>query len=179
MSVAVLSHLHHTGAGQLEDPLRLGVLGLTTSMFRAEHVRVGDARGELALRVFGDLVRVVHSISQGGARELRAHGFTPAQYQVLMTVATNPDCHQQQLSDQLGVTKGNVSMLVSRLEDAGLLDRIADGPAHNLRLTEQGRDQLATLRPLHARFLAERFAPLGDDELAALARLVSTLDDDT
>lgn len=136
---------------------------------------MGDARGELALQLFGDLVRVVHSISQGGARELRTHGFTPAQYQVLVAVGERSDCHQQQLSDLFGVTKGNVSMLVSRLEDAGVLDRIADGSAHRLRLTAQGRDRLRTLRPLHARFLAERFEGLADEELETLARLLSAL----
>ncbi len=71
--------------------------------------------------MFGDLLRVVHGISQDGARELRRHGLTPAQYRLLLAVGATPGCRQHELGDLLGVTKGNVSMLVSRLERDGLV----------------------------------------------------------
>lgn len=129
-----------------------------------------------AVRLFGELVRVVHAISADGARELREHGLTPAQYQVLVAISADPDRTQQQLAEQLGVTKGNVSMLVSRLEQEGLLDRLPAGAAHSLRLTEAGKRRVAELRPRHARFLAERFARLDDGELATLGRLLAALD---
>lgn len=129
----------------------------------------------VATELYGDLVRVVHAISQLGARALQQHGLTPAQYLVLVRVAQQPNCLQQQLSDHLGVTKGNVSMLVTRLQDAGLLDRVPSGAAYQLRLTPAGRDLVARLRPAHAQFLAAQFDALDKDELAALARALRTL----
>lgn len=126
--------------------------------------------------MFGHLVRVVHAVSQDGARALRTHGLTPAQYQVLRHVSAHADVQQRELGELLGVTKGNVSMLVSRLEADGLLTRIPAGAAYCLRLTGPGAALLARIRPEHAAFLVERFAGLADDQLAALDRLLDTLD---
>lgn len=133
-------------------------------------------RQDLCLRTFGELARAVHGIAQAGARELRGHGLTPAQYQVLVVVHARPDVQQQELSERLGVTKGNVSMLVTRLEEAGLLVRMPVGAAHQLRLTDRGGELLRRLRPDHARFMADRFAGLDDDELHVLADLIGRLD---
>lgn len=136
-------------------------------------------RDDLCLRTFGDLARTVHRIAQSGARELRGHGLTPAQYQVLVAVSARPDVQQQELSERLGVTKGNVSMLVSRLEEAGLLVRVPAGAAHQLRVTDSGGALLRRLRPDHARFMADRFAGLDDAELQMLADLIGRLDSST
>ena len=127
-------------------------------------------------QVFGHLVRAVHAVSQAGARALREHGLTPAQYQVLRHVSARADVQQRELGDLLGVTKGNVSMLVSRLEGDGLLARTPAGAAYCLRLTEPGTALLARIRPEHAAFLVERFAGLDDAELAELDRLLAALD---
>ncbi|RZU51181.1 DNA-binding MarR family transcriptional regulator [Krasilnikovia cinnamomea] len=131
-----------------------------------------------AMRVFAALVRAVHAISQDGARELRTHGFTPAQYQLLVLVGADPGCRQHQLGEALGVTKSNVSMLITKLEAAGLLARVPEGAAYALHLTPEGAATVARLRPEHSRFIARRFADLDDDELACLKRLVDKLSDD-
>jgi DNA-binding MarR family transcriptional regulator len=128
------------------------------------------------MRLYGDLVRVVHEINQAGARELRTLGFTPAQYQLLVLVDASPESSQRQIAERLGVTTGNVSMLVTRLEQAGLVVRIPDGAAYGLRLTHAGRDALDRIRPLHAEFLVHCFSRLDDDQLATLERLVGLLD---
>jgi MarR family transcriptional regulator for hemolysin len=137
---------------------------------------VEGSREQRCGQVFGHLVRVVHAVSQDGARALRVHGLTPAQYQVLRHVSARADVQQRELGDLLGVTKGNVSMLVSRLEDDGLLTRTPAGAAYCLRLTEAGSALLARIRPEHAAFLVEQFAGLDDGELAALDRLLAALD---
>lgn len=127
------------------------------------------------MRVFGALTRAVHVIAQDGARELRGHGLTPAQYQVLVMVDAMPGRRQHELGAALDVTKGNISMLVTRLEDAGLLTRVPEGAAFALHVTAAGAETVARLRPEHSRFMAERFAVLGDDELATLEHLVTRL----
>ncbi|MFC7839934.1 MarR family winged helix-turn-helix transcriptional regulator [Streptomyces sp. NPDC057382] len=135
-------------------------------------------REHVSVELFGQLVRAVHAISQAGARELRSEGLTPAQYKTLAMVAARPDMQQRDLSDALGVTKGNISMLVARLESDGLLSRTPAGAAYLLRLTPDGRDLVNRLRPQHARFMAACFAPLSDDELDTLGGLLSRLEAD-
>lgn len=137
---------------------------------------MGTDRDQRAARLYGELIRVVHAIAEDGARALREHGLTPAQFQLLVAVDAEPDRTQQQLTGQLGVTKGNVSMHVSTLERAGLLTRTPAGAAHTVRLTDAGRRRVAELRPLHRRFLADRFAALDDRQLAELGRLLAALD---
>lgn len=128
-----------------------------------------------AERLFAELVRFVHGVSQAATRELAGHGLTPAQYQVLVRVGARPESTQQHLSEQLGVTKSNVSMLVDRLEQAGLLRRRPAGAAYDLMLTDAGRARVAELRPRQAAFMAERFAVLDDDRFEQLAALVAAL----
>jgi MarR family transcriptional regulator, organic hydroperoxide resistance regulator len=131
-----------------------------------------STRDALSTQVFGDMVRVIHAVSQEGARRLAADGLTPAQFQLMAAIDARPGSLQQDLADGLGVTKGNVSMLVSRLVSAGLAERDPDGAAVNVRLTRRGTAVLRRLRPRQAEHLAAAFGALDDDELRTLAALV-------
>ncbi|MFI7211806.1 MarR family winged helix-turn-helix transcriptional regulator [Micromonospora maritima] len=129
-----------------------------------------------AAETFAGLVRVVHQISLAGAQELRAHGLTPAQYQVLVLLHRRPRATQRELTEVLGVTKGNVSQLLSRLAEAGLLDRTPEGAANRVGLTDRGRRLVRELIPAHQEFLNQSFSALDDEELGTLARLVTKLE---
>jgi DNA-binding MarR family transcriptional regulator len=126
--------------------------------------------------VFAGLVRVVHAISTAGAQELRSHGLTPAQYQILVLLHRQPQATQRELTEALGVTKGNVSQLLTRLQEAGLLDRRPEGAANRVVLTDAGTALVRELMPAHRRFLARSFAALDADGLATLAALVARLE---
>ncbi len=129
-----------------------------------------------APEVFAGLVRVVHLISTAGAQELRAHELTPAQYQVLVLLHRRPQATQRELTEALAVTKGNVSQLLTRLQETGLLDRVPDGAANRIVLTDKGTALVRELMPAHQRFLARSFAALSADELAVLAALVARVE---
>lgn len=121
-----------------------------------------------AAQVFSDLVRLVHVISQAGAVELRRHGLTPAQYQLMLGLRGSHPL-QQELSERLGVTKGNVSQMVSRLEQRGLVVRVPRGAANELRLTDEGRALVDRLVPDQQEFLRSSFGALSAEELSGLA----------
>lgn len=138
-------------------------------------VLTNDERASVAQQLFGSLIGVVHRISQGGADALARHGLTPAQYQLLLAVDRNPGALQQTLAEQLEVTKGNISQLVTRLEAAGLVIRARDGAANQLVLSKRGRELLRTLVPEHDSYLAAQFAALDDEELHTLRSIVRKL----
>lgn len=128
-----------------------------------------------AAQVFRLLVALVHEIGTAGARELAQHGRTPAQFRTLWMLARHPGCTQQRVAEELGVTKGNVSQLLARLEEDGLVRREADGAAYVLRLTPAGERLTDELVPAHHAFLERWFSRLGAAELAQLERLVRTV----
>ncbi len=122
--------------------------------------------------VFRLMVGLVHRIGTDGARELARRGRTPAQFQALWMLARHPGCTQQRLADALGVTKGNVSQLLAKLEVDGLVRREADGAAYVLRLTAAGERLTGELVPAHDAFLGRWLGRLSEPELAELERLL-------
>ncbi|MGN6330834.1 MAG: MarR family winged helix-turn-helix transcriptional regulator [Motilibacteraceae bacterium] len=134
-----------------------------------------EARATESKRLFAELWLVMNQITRGVQGELAPFGLTHAQFQVLLTVDASPDISQRELSERLNVTTGNISMLVTKLEQAGLVDRIPDGAAHRLRLTEAGEERLHELAPTRSRFIRELFSPLSVEEIrttsAALRRI--------
>jgi len=129
-------------------------------------------RARLSTAVFGDLVRLVHGTAQEVAGILREDGLNPAQLQLLLAVRDDPGTAQRALVERLGTTAANVSMLVSRLEDAGRLRREAVGAANRLWLTEQGSALAERLGAAQEAYMAARFEALSDAELRSLAQLV-------
>ncbi len=132
-------------------------------------------RDERSAELFGVLARIVHRTTQDAAAALRAEGLNPAQFQLLRAVRAAPGATQQAFGDRFGVTRGNVSMLVTKLVDAGLLVREPRGAANGLRLTARGEELVRRLEPEQTRFLTGRFRVLDDAELAVLHRLAAAV----
>ncbi|TDN90757.1 MarR family 2-MHQ and catechol resistance regulon transcriptional repressor [Microbacterium sp. BK668] len=121
------------------------------------------------------MLRFIHAVAQEGAAELREFGLTPAQYQLLVQVGRRPGVAQWQLVEAFGVTKGNVSQLVKRLEQAGLVERARVKASDELSLTDSGRALLERVMPAHDEFMDRQFAALDRGELDTLMRLIMRL----
>lgn len=94
------------------------------------------------LRVWLRFVRLNRRLSSAIAAELRAIGLSIPQFDLLSTLTEQEGATQQDLAARLYVTKGNVSGLVDRLVEAGLVERRAlpgDRRSHALHLTAEGR----------------------------------------
>lgn len=127
------------------------------------------------LRVWFRFLRLHRRVAGAVASELKALGLSVPQFDVLSTLTEAEGLTQQELAARLYVTKGNVSGLIDRLDEAGLVERRAipgDRRSYALHLTEAGcrlaREGMTAQRDYVARTLGR----LPEGQLAALESLV-------
>ncbi|MFD0938387.1 MarR family winged helix-turn-helix transcriptional regulator, partial [Methylobacterium trifolii] len=93
------------------------------------------------LRVWFRFIRLNRRVSAAIGAQLRAIGLSIPQFDVLSTLTEREGLTQQELAARLYVTKGNVSGLIDRLGEAGLVERRpipGDRRSHALHLTPAG-----------------------------------------
>lgn len=101
----------------------------------------------------------------------RAHGITPRQYHLLLMIKGAPDGSERstvtEIAERLQLTQSSVTELVTRAQEAGLIERVAserDGRVVFLHLTPMAEDKLATVVREHGpdrRRLLEILSTLG------------------
>jgi DNA-binding MarR family transcriptional regulator len=122
------------------------------------------------------LARVFQKIDMRSERFFRSHGLNTAHFDVLAQVGAARGMTQQELADALLVTKGNISQLLSKLEQVGLIARRQEGRTNCLSLTKQGEALFQLVVPQQEALIADLLAPLSDDEQRELLRLLRKLD---
>jgi DNA-binding MarR family transcriptional regulator len=83
-----------------------------------------------------------------------------------------------ELSESLMVSNGNVTGVVTRLIEDGLLSRTvdaADRRSASVRLTRKGRDSFLKTASVHEQWIDEMFADLTDSQVADLMKLLTML----
>lgn len=127
------------------------------------------------LRVWFRFVRLNRRVTTAVAGELRQIGLSIPQFDLLSTLTEQEGATQQDLAERLYVTKGNVSGLVDRLVEAGLVERRqapGDRRSHALHLTAAGRATAARGLAIQGHYVARTLGRLGPADLAELERLV-------
>jgi len=122
------------------------------------------------------LARVFQKIDTRSERFFRSQGMNTAHFDVLAQVGAARGMTQQELADALLVTKGNISQLLSKLEQAGMISRQQEGRTNCLSLTAQGQAVFEQVVPQQEALIAELLTPLSDDEQRELLRLLRKLD---
>ena len=95
-----------------------------------------------SVRVWFRLIRLEARMQAAVGERLREIGVSIPQCDVLTTLTEKEGVSQQELAKRLYVTKGNISGLIDRLAEAGLVERrstAADRRQHAIHLTEAGR----------------------------------------
>lgn len=123
----------------------------------------------------GLILQLAHALDLSARRELRTLGLTPAQYQLLLQVHGRPGTLQQEVGERLGVTKGNVSMIVTRLVTQKLLVRVVEGTANRLELSQRGQALVELALPRQEAWTRERFVALSSAETEQLLTLLRKL----
>jgi DNA-binding MarR family transcriptional regulator len=134
--------------------------------------------------VFADLVRVETRLYNAVSARLRAEqGLGLGQFELLEVIDRVPGCRVRDIAGELAITVGAVSKAVDRLVAADWCLRDAhpqDRRSSVLRLTPEGRKQLAASRPVIESALVSLTATVPPEDLArtasALAGLRATLE---
>jgi len=117
------------------------------------------------------------------ARRLRQQAGTelgPSQTAALATVERHGPLTPSELASIERVQRPTATRIVARLEDAGLVERVADptdGRSFTVSITAEGRDLMNKLRTRKNAYLARRIRRLDDEDLATLDRAAEILED--
>lgn len=118
---------------------------------------------------------VSNHVSQAFARKVEAHGVTVAEWVVMRQLLEADGLPPSRLAERMGMTRGAISKLADRLVAKALLARTAnpaDGRAHTLSLTPDGRALVPILAALADANDARFFDHLAPDDRAALLRIL-------
>lgn len=130
----------------------------------------------IAVPVWLRLARVFQRVDRASVDLLRRWDLSVAQFDVLVQVGLREGLTQQQLADQLLVTKGNVCQLLDRMEERGLLERRQEGRANRLYLTDKGRALRSETMPAQEQLIEDVFATLPRAQQVALLASLRRLD---
>lgn len=127
------------------------------------------------LRVWFRVIRLHRRAFAAIAGELKGIGLSIPQFDLVSTLTEREGLSQQELAERLYVTKGNVSGLVDRLVEAGLVERRpipGDRRSHALHLTDRGRALAEHGIALQQDYVRRTLGRLPAQDLAELERIV-------
>jgi MarR family 2-MHQ and catechol resistance regulon transcriptional repressor len=139
---------------------------------------VDDPRIVAAVRAYVKLSRANRAVNAGTEARLTAAGITHTQLGVLEALLHLGPLTQRVLIDKVLTSPGNMTDLIDKLEQRGLVARCrvaADRRNVEVGLTEAGTRFIAALFPAHAADIAASMAGLTDAEIATLDGLLRRL----
>ena len=129
------------------------------------------------LRIWFRFIRLNRRATNAVASELKALGLSIPQFDLLSTLTEREGMSQQELAERLYVTKGNVSGLLDRMVEAGLVERRSipgDRRSNALYLTPKGRDLADHGMAAQRAYVMRTLGTLPAQDLADLERIVLT-----
>lgn len=122
------------------------------------------------------LARGFQKINTKSERFFRSQDLNSAQFDVLAKVGASSGITQQELAAALLVTKGNISQLLAKMEQDGLIVRRQEGRSNLLSLSERGQKLYEEVVPQQEQLIAELLQGLTRDEQFELLHLLRKLD---
>ncbi len=133
-----------------------------------------------SVRVWFRLIRLEARMQAAVGERLREIGVSIPQCDVLTTLTEQEGVSQQELATRLYVTKGNISGLIDRLEEAGLVERRStplDRRQHAIHHTEAGRQMAEKAIAVQHRWISLTLGRMADADLEALETQLIALRD--
>ena len=121
-----------------------------------------------------EISETAHALRKAFDRRAVGMGVTRAQWKVLFRLERQPGLRQIELADMLDIEPITLSRIIDRLEEAGLVDRVADPAdrrAWRLHVTAKAQPLIEKLRSVADEMISEAFAGI-DPEHVAITRAV-------
>jgi DNA-binding MarR family transcriptional regulator len=122
------------------------------------------------------LVRLAKKARRSVGSPLEAAGLSDGAFDLLVDIGEHPGTIQQTCADRVGVTKGNVTQHLVRLERRGLMRRDPAGRRNELSLTESGELLLRSVLTAHDEGMREFLGVLSAEDLQILRAILRRLD---
>ena len=130
---------------------------------------------ERALRLWISLARCYGTMAREVSCRISEYGLTTPQFGVLEALYHLGPLSLGELAEKLLVTGGNITYVMDRLEDQGLVIRDRSGPDRRVVkacLTSKGRELIANVFPGHAEFIHGLVQGLEPEEQETLRALL-------
>lgn len=121
--------------------------------------------------VLRQLLRTHQAFLAYAALHVNKLDLTLPQFDVIITLGGTPGMPYKKLGEKTLITKGTLTGVISRLEDKGLVQRVAsktDGRSQIIRLTDAGNALFESTFPEHLRFINRLFDDYAPEEVTAL-----------
>ncbi len=143
-----------------------------------EQTSTGEGRRGVSRRAVAlwlRLLRLTQAKGQELGEQLRACDLSPAQFDVIAQIGSAEGLTQRDLAQRLVVTEGNITQLLDKMQQRGLVARHPEGRCNHLWLSGAGRELYCRVVPAQEQRIAKMFEALTDREQAELLRLVRKL----
>jgi MarR family transcriptional regulator for hemolysin len=115
-----------------------------------------------------EIAETAHALRKSFDRRAVGLGVTRAQWKVLFRLSRKPGLRQIELADMLDIEPITLSRIVDRLEEANLVERVADPAdrrAWRLHVTARAQPLVEKLRALADEMIADAFAGIDPKEI--------------
>lgn len=115
-----------------------------------------------------EIGETAHALRKAFDRRACGLGVTRAQWKLLFRLERNPGLRQIELADMLDIEPITLSRIVDRLEEAGLVERLADPAdrrAWRLHVTRKSRPLIEKLRGIANEMTAHAFEGVSPEHL--------------
>jgi DNA-binding MarR family transcriptional regulator len=133
---------------------------------------------EASLRLVDEFAAFGPAYMKWARSRLQDRGMTYARMRLLGALHCSGSQIMSSISDELGVTRRNVTALVDALEEEGLVRRKphpTDRRATVIEMTSQGEQTMDRIYDEHRAAVAELFAELSEEDREELSRMLGTL----
>ena len=131
-------------------------------------------------QVFGAFHQLIHSNRQLMVRRLAEHGAHPGQAFCLRELAHDDGITQSDLAERLRVARPTVTVMLQKMEKAGLIERRSDEQDQRytrIYLTDAGRRLQDDMHRQLDEMISDVVSPLSEKDQAELLRLLNALND--
>ncbi|MDI1291153.1 MAG: MarR family transcriptional regulator [Methylobacter sp.] len=118
-----------------------------------------------------ELLRTHQTFLSYAASHVHTLDLTLPQFDIIITLGNTAGMNFKILGEKTLITKGTLTGVISRLEDKGLVQRVAsetDGRSQIVQLTEAGKDLYQRTFPEHLAFIYRIFNDYSPEDIATL-----------